>query len=57
MPKLFNIVKDAIAKKSHSISVTYHPTLGYPTQINIDENAQMADEERYLTIEKLEIIR
>jgi len=57
MPKLFNIVKDAIAKKAHRISVTYHPTQGYPTQINIDENAQMADEERYLTIEKLEIIR
>jgi hypothetical protein len=57
VPKLFNLIQNSIANKAHRISVTYHPTLGHPTQINIDENAQMADEERYLTIEKLEIIR
>jgi hypothetical protein len=56
IPKLFNLVQSAIAKKADSISVTYHPSLGYPTQINIDYSAQMADEETYLTIENLEVI-
>jgi hypothetical protein len=57
VPKLFNIIQNAIAKDADSMSITYHPSLGYPTQINIDENAQMADEERYLTIENLQVIR
>jgi hypothetical protein len=57
IPKLFNLVRDAIAKKSHSLSVTYHPTLGYPTQISIDYSDQIADEERFLTIEKLEVLK
>ena len=73
IPKLFDVVQDAIcaslrdatrtqqrfaiAKKAHSLSVTYHPTLGYPTQINIDYDQQMADEELYLTIDNLEVIR
>jgi hypothetical protein len=57
VPKLFNLIQNAIANKADSMSITYHPTLGYPTQINIDESAQMADEERYLTIENLRVIR
>ncbi len=57
IPKLFNLVQNAIAKKAERVSVTYHPSLGYPTQINIDESAQIADEERYLTIENLQVIR
>ena len=57
VPKLFNIIQNAFAKNAASMSITYHPSLGYPTQINIDENAQMADEERYLTIENLQVIR
>ena len=57
VPKLFNIVQNAIAKNAASMSITYHPTLGYPTQINIDKDAQMADEEIYLTIENLQVIR
>ena len=57
VPKLFNLIQNAIAQDVNRLSVTYHPTLGYPTQINIDYNAQIADEERYLTIENLEVIR
>lgn len=57
VPKLFNLIQNAIAKDANRLSVTYHPRLGYPTQINIDYNAQIADEERYLTIENLEVIR
>ena len=55
--KLFNIVEDAIAKKAHQLSVTYHPTLGYPTQINIDYDQMMADEELYITVENLQPLK
>ncbi|MBW4561987.1 MAG: hypothetical protein KME32_12690 [Mojavia pulchra JT2-VF2] len=57
LAKLFNVIEDAIAKKASSLTVQYNPQLGYPTQINIDYSAQMADEELYLTIEKLEKIK
>ena len=57
IPKLFDIIQDAIAKKAHRISVTYHPTLGYPTQISIDYNQQMADEEISLTVEQLRVMK
>lgn len=52
--KLFDLIDDAIAKNAHRISVTYHPTLGYPTQISIDYDQYIADEEISLTIENLE---
>ncbi|HEY9604053.1 MAG TPA: DUF6174 domain-containing protein [Allocoleopsis sp.] len=57
VPKAFNLVRDAIAKDAHRVSVTFNSTLGYPTDVNIDYSAQMADEERAFTIEKLEVIR
>ena len=50
------MIKDAIATNASSLTVKYDPKLGYPTQINIDYDQQMADEESYLTIEKLEAI-
>lgn len=57
IPKLFNVIEDAIAKKASNLTVQYDPKLGYPTQINIDYNSQMADEEIYLTIEKFQKIK
>ena len=57
IPRLFDVVHAALSKKAQRLSVTYHPTLGYPTQINIDYDQQMADEELYLTIDNLEVIR
>jgi hypothetical protein len=58
IPRLFNVIKDAIKKKASSLTVQYNSTsiLGYPTQINIDYDSQMADEELYLTIENLQVI-
>jgi hypothetical protein len=57
VPELFNVIEDAIAKKASNLTVQYHPKLGYPTQINIDYDSQMADEELYLTIENLRNVR
>lgn len=54
--KLFEIIRDAVAKNAHRIEVNYHPTLGYPTKVSIDYSQQMADEERYFTVERLEAI-
>ncbi len=51
IPKLFDVIQDAIDRKASSLNVQYNQKLGYPTQINIDYNSQIADEELYLTIE------
>jgi Family of unknown function (DUF6174) len=57
VPKLFNLIEDAIAKKASNLTVQYDPKFGYPTQINIDYDSQMADEELYLTIDNLQKIK
>ena len=57
IPKLFNVIQDAIKDDAFSLNVRYDPRLGYPTQINIDYDSQIADEEIYLTIENLEEIQ
>ncbi|MDZ8236564.1 MAG: DUF6174 domain-containing protein [Nostoc sp. ChiQUE01a] len=57
IPKLFNVIQDAINRQAYSLDVDYSPRLGYPTQINVDYNSQIADEEIYLTIENFEEIQ
>ena len=57
IPKVFSVIGDAIAKKASSLTVNYNKKLGYPTQINIDYNSQIADEELYLTIEDFKEIK
>ncbi|MBD2663379.1 hypothetical protein B6N60_03261 [Richelia sinica FACHB-800] len=57
VPKLFAVIQDAIDRKAASLNVKYDAKLGYPTQINIDYDTQIADEELYLTIDKFEIIK
>ncbi|MBW4612287.1 MAG: hypothetical protein KME21_03235 [Desmonostoc vinosum HA7617-LM4] len=57
VPKLFNIIRDAIAQRVSSLNVEYNSQLGYPTQINIDFKSQVADEELFLTVENLQVLR
>lgn len=57
IPKLFNVIQAAINDKADSISVTYDPALGYPTQISIDPEQLAADEEIWLTINNFQIIK
>ncbi|AUS99091.1 hypothetical protein CLI64_01005 [Nostoc sp. CENA543] len=57
IPKLFNVIGDAIQRQAANLDVSYNPQYGYPTQINVDYNAQIADEEIYLTIENFQVIR
>ncbi len=42
---LFTKIRDARARSAAAINVTYHATLGSPTQLWIDYAASMADEE------------
>ncbi|MDF5736240.1 MULTISPECIES: DUF6174 domain-containing protein [unclassified Nostoc] len=56
IPKLFNIIKNALIKKAANLTVQYAPIIGYPTQINIDYNSQIADDEIFFTIKNLQKI-
>jgi hypothetical protein len=57
VPKLFELIRNAIAKKVSRLDVEYNPQLGYPTKVNIDYNSQIADEEEYITVENLQEIK
>ncbi|MEH2325667.1 MAG: DUF6174 domain-containing protein [Nostoc sp.] len=57
IPKLFDVIQDAINRKAFSLNVRYNARFGYPTQIDIDYNSQIADEEKYLTIENFKVIK
>ncbi|WP_340139631.1 DUF6174 domain-containing protein, partial [Trichormus variabilis] len=56
IPKLFNVIQNAIQSQASSLDISYNHKFGYPTQINIDYNSQIADEELFLTIENFEVI-
>ena len=50
---LFSFVQDAIEQDSHSINAVYHPELGYPTEVFVDYDRRMADEEQGFTVSAL----
>jgi hypothetical protein len=54
---LFNVIQDAINRKAFSLDVRYDPKLGYPTQISVDYDSRIADEEIFLTIENFQKIK
>ena len=52
---IFAEIETASASENHGdINVTYDPTLGYPTDVALDYDIMMADEELYLTITDFE---
>ncbi|MEH1839563.1 MAG: DUF6174 domain-containing protein [Nostoc sp.] len=57
IPKLFDVIQDAINRKAFSLNVQYSAGFGYPTKIDIDYNSQIADEEKYLTNENFKVIK
>jgi len=46
----FSIIQDALDKNVHKLTVTYDEIYGYPSDIAIDHNEQMADEEVNYTL-------
>jgi hypothetical protein len=54
--KLFGIIAESVDQGADDISVMYHPTLGYPIGINIDEIKRAVDDEVSYTVRTLELI-
>ena len=50
---LFDLLQEGIDKNAHSISVDYHPELGYPIDVWIDYEEATADEELGFEIDSL----
>ena len=50
---LFALIQDAISRNAASIEVTYDETYGYPSELFIDYDERMADEEDRFTISSL----
>ena len=42
---LFTMIEQAIDQRVHLIEVSYHPTMGYPTRISIDNSFNVAADE------------
>ncbi len=55
--KLFDVVEDAIAKEAEDLLVTYHPTLGYPTQISINYDQWTVHDELSITVENFQALQ
>jgi hypothetical protein len=52
VPRLFNLIRNAISSGEPELTVTYNPQLGYPTEINIGNLA--ADAGIFTTISNFE---
>ena len=46
----FKLISEAIEQKAESIKVNYNSQHGFPTEVNIDYNSEIVDEEIYLSI-------
>lgn len=51
IPDLFTEVRNALG--ADELSVSYHPTLGYPTQLSVDYDRQAVDDEGGFTVTDL----
>lgn len=56
VPKLFNVIRDAINRRADRLDVQYDDKFGYPTNISIDYKFQLADEELFLSVTDFEVI-
>lgn len=57
VPGLFSLIREAVAYPAASVSVRYHPKLGYPESIAIDWVAGAVDDEVSYRISELTLIR
>ncbi len=47
---LFSLVRDALTTKADRLTATFHPTLGYPTSISIDQRLNRMHDETSLEV-------
>ena len=52
---LFDIVEEALTTDADEVRVTYHPDLGYPVDLWIDQSRSIADEELGFEVELIPI--
>lgn len=57
VPGLFSLIREAVAYPATSVTVRYHPQLGYPESIAIDWVAGAVDDEVSYRIGELTLIR
>jgi hypothetical protein len=50
---IFAEIQDAMDRNAHSLTVEYHGTLGYPMEVDIDYDENVADEEMSYRASKL----
>lgn len=55
--QLFATIEKAIVSNASSIKTTFDSQYGYPTQITIDHDFRMADEETYITTKDLQAVQ
>ena len=54
--RLFSELKADLDGGADEVTVTYDPTYGFPTQINIDRIKEATDDELYLTVSNFEAL-
>ncbi|MDD9994316.1 MAG: DUF6174 domain-containing protein [Dehalococcoidia bacterium] len=47
---LFDTIQEAIDREASQVTVSYDPTIGYPTDARLDYDARMLDEEYMFTV-------
>ena len=53
VPDLFDMIQDALDRKAAYLAVTYDPTYGDPTRIQVDYSANAVDDEVTLNVRNL----
>lgn len=53
VPQVFDVIQDAIDRKAARIEASYDPTFGHPTDVSIDYDRMIADEELGIRIRDL----
>ncbi len=54
--ELFELIDEAVRSKAAVLVVSYHPVLGYPTNISIDYRREVADDEFTIQASNLEAL-
>ncbi len=54
--ELFELIAEAVRDKAAVVVVSYHPVLGYPTNVSIDYRREVADDEFTIQASNLEAL-
>lgn len=57
VPDLFDLIQDALDRRAVYLAVTYDPTFGYPTHIEVDYSANTVDDEVVMSARELTFVQ